>query len=227
MAKAKKTEAPKNKLAPLQVKSVQKTLVSGDIPTLMVEGNYPTQYNEAVARLKAAEGEITELRPLLIPDARAELFRHNVSRPWDTISSVRLQDDSGSVLLFSFVNKYSDVNQEAVEALFADIRDKHGKVPDINTYFGKTLVGKFDSTVFLDEKGQFDPKRFAVLQQALETASAALGVPNPLTTQEVVKPKGDFHSRRWNDFDEGTNETISKVVQNTVTLSPRAKAVAD
>jgi hypothetical protein len=220
----KKNGTPKNVLAPIKVKSIQKAVKKGDIPTIIVEGDYPTRYNEAAAVMKEAEELMKDLKPVMLPDALAELFRHNSERPWDAISSVKLQDDAEEVTRVTFTSKYSAVAPAMAEALFGEIRTKAGRKPDINDYLIRTMVGTFDSTVFLGADGRFDQKRYDKIFAALEAVSKELGVPNPLSTSESVQPLPDFHNRRWMDFDLETNQKISEVVKNQTNFVPCPKA---
>lgn len=220
----KKNGTPKNVLAPLKVKSIEKAVKKGDIPTIKVEGDYPSRYNEAAAVKKDAEGLMTDLKPIMLPDALAELFRHNSERPWDAISSVKLQDDAEEVTRITFSAKYSAVAAAMAEALFGEIKTKTGKKPDINDYLIRTMVGTFDSTVFLGADGRFDQKRYDKIFGALEAVSKELGIANPLSTSESVQPLPDFHNRRWMDFDLATNQKISQVIQNQVNFVPCPKA---
>jgi hypothetical protein len=201
-----------------------KAMKKGDIPTILVDGDYPTRYNEAAAVMKDAEELMKDLKPVMLPDALAELFRHNSERPWDAISSVKLQDDAEEVTRVTFTSKYSTVAPAIAEALFGEIRTKAGKKPDINDYLVRTMVGTFDSTVFLGADGRFDKTRYEKIFSALEAVAKELGIVNPLSTSETVQPLPDFHNRRWMDFDLETNQKISGVVKNQTNFVPCPKA---
>lgn len=221
----KTKETPtKNQLIPLRVKTVSKPVKKGDLPVLTVEGDYPSRYNEASAIKKAAEGLMDELRPLLLPDAIAEIYRHNNERPWDAISSVKLQDDDESVLRVTFMAKYSVVGASVAESFFDQIKMRDGSKPNINNYLARAMQASFDSSVFLGPDGKFDEKRYAKFVAAVEKVAKELGTTNPLSAQEVVTPLPDFHSRRWLDFDVKTNQQISEVIKNQTNLTPQPKA---
>jgi hypothetical protein len=223
-ATKKSNGAKKNELAPLKVKAVEKAAKKGDIPTIMVEGDYPTRYNEAAAVKKDAEGLMADMKPVMLPDAMAELYRHNAEKPWDAISSVKLQDDSGEVTRITFSSKYSAVAPAMAEALFGEIKTKDGKKPDINDYLVRTMVGTFDSSVFLGPDGRFDQKKYDKIKAALDAVSRELGITNPLSTNETVVPLPDFHARRWMDFSEVTNRKITEVIPNQINFVPCPKA---
>ena len=225
-AMTKKPTVKKHELLPLKVKSVEKALKKGDIPTVLVEGDYPTRYNEAAAIVKEAEALMVDLKPILLPDAMSELYRHNSDKPWDPISSVKLQDDAKEVVRVTFVNKYSSTAPVAAEALFADIRTKDGKKPDINNYLTRTLVGSLDSKAFLGSDGKFDKLRYDKISAALTLVCAELGIDNPLSISEAVIPMPDFHGRRWMDFDAATNQRISEVVRNQINFTACPVAAA-
>jgi len=220
----KNGKTPKNILAPLKVKSIERAVKKGDIPTILVEGDYPTRYNEAAAVKKAAEALMDDLKPVMLPDALAELFRHNSERPWDALASVKLQDDAQEVTCVTFTAKYSAVAPAMAEALFLLIRTKAGKKPDINDYLIRTMVGTFDSAAFLGADGRFNKERFDKISGALAEVSKELGIINPLSTSETVQPLPDFHSRRWMDFDLETNQKISLVIKNQTNFVPKPKA---
>lgn len=219
-----KNNAAKNVLEPLTVKSVAQPVKKGDLPTLLVNGDYPSRYNEASAIKKAAEEFMSELRPILLPDAIAEIYRHNSERPWEPISSVKLQDENENVTRVTFTSKYSDITASVAEALFDTLKTKDGKKPDINNYLARTMVGTFDSAVFLGPDGKFDQKRYEKFVTVIDKVSKELGVTNPLSTHETVAPLPDFHSRRWMDFDVMANQKISEVIQNQTNLVPQPKA---
>ena len=84
-----------------------------------VEGDYPSRYNEAKAVFDEAEGLMKELRPLMLPDALHELFRHNSDKPWDPIKSVKLQDENKNVTRITWLAKYKQLAASVVETLLA------------------------------------------------------------------------------------------------------------
>ncbi|MBV5345421.1 MAG: hypothetical protein JZU63_07775 [Rhodoferax sp.] len=222
--KTKKSEAPKNVLAPLRIASIQKALKKGDIPTILVEGDYPSRYNEAAAIKKSAEELMIDLKPVMLPSALAELFRNNADRPWDAISSVKLQDAAQEVTRVTFMNKYSNTTAPVVEALFGEIKKKDGKRPDINDYCTRSMVGKFNSAAFQGPDGKFSQERYDEIREALAEVSIRLGIENPLSTEEVVQVLPDFNSRRWMDFDEKTNARITEVIPNQINFVPCPRA---
>lgn len=222
--KTKAPVAPKPKLDPLKVKFIIAPSKKGELPTLLVEGDYPSRFNEAAAIKKKAEELMDDMRPIMLPDAMAELYRHNEDRPWDPISSVKLKDGSESVTRITFINRYSGTSPVIAEALFGGIKKKDGTVPDINNYLARTIRATFDSTVFLGPDGKFDAKRYEKFSSAIAAVAQSLGVPNPLSSMETVLPLPDFHSRRWLDFDASTNVKITEVLPNQINFVPCPKA---
>jgi len=226
MPKPKKNNEPKHQLTPLKVKGVQKPVKKGDIPTVLVEGDYPSQYNEAKAVFDQAEGLMKELRPVMEPDALAELFRHNSERPWDMLKSVKLQDEKGEVTRITLVSKYSPVNAQIAQVLFDTLKTKAGAPANINEYLARTMVGKFDSKIFLDPDGKFNQKRYDVVMKYMGLIAAELGF-DPLSTEEVVLPLPDYDSRRWVDFDLATNKQLSEVIKGQVNFVPCPNATEE
>lgn len=222
---AKKTKEV-TKLDPIKVKGISKPAKKGEIPTIKVEGDCTTRYNGYAAIADDAEGQMKELKRVMLPDALVELFRHNSQRPLEPISSVKIEDEAKSQTRVTFMAKYSAVAPAVVEALFGSIKAKDkDKVLNVNDYFTKTMVGDFDSAVFLNAEGKFDQKRYDAIMEALAAVCKRLDIAAPpLTTKEVVIPLPDFKSRRWMDFDAATNAKITAVVPNQINFTPLADA---
>lgn len=230
MPKAKTPPRPKHQLAPLSVKANQKPVKTGEVVKLLVDGDYPTRYNEASAIAKDAEQLMEELKPVMSPDAISELFLHNEQTPWEPIKSVSLQDDEHNVTRISFTAKYKEVDVIRAEALFRSLklRAKEGekaKAPDINDYLAYTMLGKWNSEAFLGEDGKFSKERYDRIMKALDAVSKELGIQNPLSTSQAVMPLPTFATRRWHDFDKAANVEIAQVIQNQVTFTPCPNAV--
>ena len=221
MKPTKKSSAPKLVLTPIKVKAITQAQKTGDIPVIQVEGDYPTRYNEAKAVYDEAEGFMKELKPLMLPDALTELFRHNSTRPWDPIKSVKLEDDNKNVTRITWVAKYKQVAATVVEALFGTLKTVHKTTPNVNDYFCKTMVGTFDSKCFLGPDGRFSQDNYDAVTEAMARVSRQLGIANPLTTEEAVVPLPDFDNRRWTDFDAATNAKIATMVPNQINFVPQ------
>ena len=217
---AKKSAVPKNTLAPLRVKTLEKPIRTGEVLTIPVEGDYPTRYNEASSIGKVAADLMKDLKPLMLPDAAAHIFVQNSDKPWEPITSVAFQDDAGNVTRISFTAKYADTTAAIAEELFGGIQTKDGKQANVNEYMARTVVAAFDSTVFQGPDGKFVKERYDRIVAALDGVCLELGVKNPLSTSVTVKPLPTFHTRRWIDFDRETNVKISTVLQNQITFTP-------
>lgn len=222
---AKKT-APKNVLEPLHVKLSEKPVKTGDVMKVLVSDNYPTRYNTASSISKQADKLMSEMKPAMAPDAVKRLIAENVVHPWEPIASVAYQDPEGNVTRVSFTSKYKEVPAKIAEDLFNGLRcrpregEKDGATADINDYMQRTVVGTFNSESFLDEDGRFDKNRYDKIMAALDKVSRELGIQNPLSTVETVKPLPTFHARRWVDFDSETNEKITRMLPNQLVFSP-------
>ena len=77
---------------------------------------------------------------------------------------------------------------------------------------------KFDTDVFMTN-GLFDESKFLKLQRALDAAVVKLGIANPLSCANVVKPRDTFHARRFKDFGPEVQKRISEAVPNTTALT--------
>ncbi len=222
---AKKTTKEVTKLAPIKVRAIAAPTKKGEIPVIEVEGDCSSRYNGYAAIADDAEGQMKELKRVMLPDALTELFRYNSERPWEPISSVKMKDETKSMTRVTFMAKYSAVAPAVVEALFNNIKTTGKVTPDVNNYFTKTMVGEFNSAVFLNADGRFDQKRYDTIVKAINDACKELEIATPaLTTKEVVVPLPDFKSRRWMDFDAATNAKITAVVPNQINFTPLADA---
>jgi hypothetical protein len=209
------------KLDPIKVRAVEKAVKSGDIPVITVEGDCSTKYNAYKAISEDAEGQMAELKRVMLPDALGELYSHNTERPWQPISSVKLQDDNSNVTRVTFTSKYLAAAVAVVEAVFGSIKTKDGKKVDVNNYFTRTMVGEFDSAVFLGADGKFEQKRYDAIMEALDGVCERLKIQSrPLVTHEAVIPMPDFKARRWMDFDAATNQRITDAVPNQINFVP-------
>jgi hypothetical protein len=218
---AKKQVTPPPSLTPLNVKASPATVKKGDIPVLHVAGDAPSRYNEAAAVYKQAEGVMAELKPEITPLVRGKLYQHNSATPWDPIKSVKLEDDKGSILRVTWINKYSTVAASVVITLFRAIKTVAGLEPNVNDFFARTMRGKFNSNAFLGPDGRFSQANYEAITEAMDRVAKELGIENPLTTEEVVVPLADFDARRWVEFDEVTNAQISEQVPNQVNFVPQ------
>jgi hypothetical protein len=222
---AKKTTKEVTKLDPIKVKAIEKAVKKGEIPVIKVEGDCATRYNGYAAIKDDADGQMKELKRVMLPDALTELFRHNSERPWEPLSSVKIEDEAKSQTRVTFMAKYSFVAPVVIEALFGNIKTVKKVAPDVNDYFTKTMVGEFNSDVFLNAEGRFDQKRYDAITKALSDVCKELDIATPaLTTKQVVVPLPDFKSRRWMDFDAETNAKITAVVPNQINFTPLADA---
>jgi hypothetical protein len=218
--KPKKSATPKPTLASIRVKTLEKPVKTGDVLTVLVEGDYPSRFNEASAIAKAADLLMKELKPAMLPDAVARIAEQNSEKPWEPIVSVAFQDDNDNVVRISSTSKYGETTAEVVEALFGGLKTRKNEQANVNDYVARTMTAQFDSTVFQGADGKFDKARYDKIVAALDGVCLELGVKNPLSTAVVVKPLPTFHTRRWVDFDKEANSRISVVLPNQVIFTP-------
>lgn len=204
---------------------------SNNIPTIEVDGDTVTRYNEACDQMDKAEAVINELKPVLHEAGLQAVFEHNVEhagQPKEIISSINLVDrrEEGDEdeaerqkVQMSWTRKDLKNNAQQVEAEFKRLRTVDGKKADINLFAGYEVVAKFDAAVFMVD-GKFNRERYDAFVEAMKEVSARFNVDNPLTCGKVLKPKPDFHDRRWTVFDVESNLAIQTVLPTQVNLKP-------
>lgn len=209
----------------LKVKMTQTQAKAGEPVCVVVAGDVVTRYNRADAAMKEAESQMKELRPEILELGTEEIFATSCRQPTDPVLTVKLEDEEGSRLRVQFTKRYGPVvDVEAAEALFDGLRDRNGRKVDINDYVQETVVGKFNSKVFLDAEGNFDPKIYACFRKAIETVAAELHLPCPLTTEKVVVPKETFHLERFKLFGSAeAQRRLSALMPNTTQIVPLAQ----
>jgi len=193
-----------------------------NLPTVYVEGDIVTRFNEARDTIAKAEEVINELKPDLIDEGLAAVFHHNCEHaddPKAIISSVNLTDkESGEVAQFSWTRKNLKNDPKQVMAEFNRLLTVEGKKADINDHAAYEVVAAFDAKVFIGADGTFDTARYTAFMRALERVAKQFKVANPLSCGKVLKPKADFHERRWSTFDVDTNLDIQTVLPTQVSL---------
>ena len=195
---------------------------SNNIPSVPVEGDTVTRYNEACDQIDKAEAVINELKPVLHEVGLQAVFEHNVahaSEPKEILSSVNLTDSEGEVCQLSWTRKDLKNDKAQVQAEFNRLRTVEGKKADVNEFAGFEPVAKFDAKVFVVD-GKFDEKRYKAFMDAIAKVAKGFNVDNPLSCTKVLKPKPDFHDRRWQVFDVEANLAIQTVLPTQVNLKP-------
>lgn len=200
----------------------QKKAAKSKVPEVRVSGHRITEFAKAKHAEKEAKATVAELEPEIRRIAVAKYLSSRCgSAPIDS-SSIKLEDDYGSVVRFDFKDQYKVADPVAVEALFEAEFAK-----DCNDYVQEVMEVKFDNSVFLDAKGEFSQDRFNRFNAAIAAAAAALQVPNPLSSVRKVVPKINFHARRFVDFDKEENSRIFETLPNTVAFSVLEVGSAD
>lgn len=192
-----------------------------EMPVLRVAGDVVKRFNEANAALKKAETDKAELEKQLKPAALAEIYRLNGVTPLKPESSVRLMDTTGATARVSHQNKYSLADGEQADAIFTQLGT------DINLYAQETAKAAFDSKVFLDAQGNFDPARYEAFKTAIDAVAATLRCPSPLTSKTVVLPKPNFDAERWTAFTPAQQPMVAMALPNTVTLTAGTNGVEE
>ena len=192
------------------------------IKTIVVkDSDAVSTYAAAIAQIKAAEEVIEVAKPLLVEAGLAHVFEVNTVNAGDPkaqISSVNLTDEDGSnVVQFTWTKKPIKINKEQAEEEFKNLRRLDGKRPDINAYAAYAPVCKFDASALVAD-GKFDADRYKAFNDAIAAVAAQFGIENPLTVTKELKPKPDFFSKRWIDFDTETNLTLHSVMPTQLSL---------
>ena len=212
------------KLANINLPDATSKKAKSTIKTIAVEGDIVTRFNEARDQIDKATEVIEELKPDLRDAGLEAVFSHNHEHAGDSkalISSVNLTDlKSGEIVQFSWTRKNLKNNAKQVNEEFKHLRTVAGKKADINDYAGYTVLAEFDTKVFNDENGKFSQDRYDAYIKALCEVSEKFRVMCPLSCSKVLKPKADFHDRRWQDFDVETNLAIQTVMPTQVNLEP-------
>lgn len=206
------------------------------IPTVYVPGDTVARYNEARDQVDKATEVMNELKPTLIEAGLQAVFEHNSTNAGNSkaqISSVNLKDrlpedeeatatdvaEVQEICMFSWIRKDLKNNPKQVEAEFNRLRKVDGKKANINDYAGYEIAAQFDTQVFMVD-GKFNRERYEAFMEALTEVSERFAVDNPLSCAKVLKPKADFHDKRWQDFDVETNIVIHTVLPTQCNLKP-------
>ena len=233
------------KLKNIDIPDVADKKAKNTIPTVTVPGDAVTRYSNARELVDRGTATMNELKPTLLAAGLEAVFIHNCEHAADPkalISSVNLmdrpldedddddaakaakeasapEDSRKEVVMCSWTKKNMESDCAQVEAMFNGILTTEGKKPNINNYYGFDLVGNFDTSVFM-VGGKFNQDRYDMFMDALKAVSDHFGVSNPLSCTKQWLPKGDFHERRWTQFDLETNLELHKVLPTQVNLKP-------
>jgi len=225
------------KLKTLAIPDLADKKAKSNIPTVLVPGDSVARYNEAKTLVEKGTATMNELKPTLQKAGLEAVFTHNCDNAADPdcrISSVNLMDrlpdeDEATaatvadalkeVVQFSWTRKDIANNAKQVEAEFNRILTTEGKKANINNYAGYEVVASFDTSVFMVD-GKFSQERYEAFMEALNEVSEKFEVSNPLSCGKVLKPKPDFHERRWRQFDLETNLQLQAVLPTQINLKP-------
>jgi hypothetical protein len=225
------------KLTSIDIPDVADKKAKTTIPTVYVPGDTVARFNEARDQVDKATEVMNELKPTLIEAGLQAVFEHNSAHAGDSkaqISSVnlkdRLPDDEEAtatdvaeamqeVCMFSWTRKDLKNNPKQVEAEFNRLRRQDGKKANINDYAGYEIVAQFNTEVFMVD-GKFNRERYDAFIEALKEVSEKFEVDMPLSCAKVLKPKADFHDKRWQDFDVESNIVLQTVLPTQCNLKP-------
>lgn len=190
-------------------------------PIVEVDGDIVTRYNAAAAEVEAATAVLTELHPEIIDLARPILFDRNIQNPTDITASIKLEDENEERLVYSFKNAYSAADEDAMIAGWDEANEANDEEADLNEYVQEAVSATFNSKVFLDVNGDFDPKMYKKFFDAIAKVAQKEGVDNPLVTKTVIKPKPIFHTERYIMFpSEKQQQILTLALPNTEALKP-------
>lgn len=224
------------KLKDIDLPEQTETKAKSAIPVVYVDGeDVVARYNEAKTKLDDATATMNELKPTLQKAGLEAVFKHNCENaavPSKLISSVNLKDklpdgaDAAAlaaalqeVCMFTWMRKDTANDPKQVEAKFNSVVTLEGKKANINNYAEFEVVASFNTEVF-KVNGKFNQERYDAYIEALKEVSERFEVEMPLTCGKVLKPKADFHDRRWKTFDLDTNLELHSVLPTQCNLKP-------
>jgi len=175
---------------------------ASSIRVVKVRGQFIEKFVALRNQVDEAEAQMAEIEPRIKDLGVNEIFTDNVRAKTAEVSSVKLEDDSGTQVRVTVSNAYPKFNADQAVELLENVV----KVKDVNDYLLQTRVAKFDSKVFV-KNGEFNQTAYDAFFNAIANVASQLGVNNPLSTEIVVTPKPDFHDRRFREF--GTVEAQS------------------
>jgi len=222
-----KTPKSTFKSLPKNLKVKKAAAGKSDIEVLNIEGNDVAQFCLAGEQEKAAKALKSELRPSVLELALPHIIQTNCAAKTEKerIKSVKLMDDTGSVLRVTFKSVYGAVDKAAAITAFEQLNalrkeDAMAEFADLGKYATETLVATFDSKVFLNDKGDFEKAKYDKYREAIERVSKALGQECPLASKDIVVVKDAFMEARWMDFSADENAALSEVFTNTIDVVP-------
>lgn len=205
------------------------------IQTIYIAGDTVARYNEAKSQADAAAKTMEELKPTLQKAGLDHVFTHNcgnADEPKLQISSVnlcdRLPDEDKAtsanitdalkeVVMFTWTRKDVACDTERVKAFFKTVVTTEDRKANINNYVAYEVAAKFDTSVFMVD-GKFNQERYDAYMEALVEVSKKFKVENPLSCGKVLRPKPDFHERRFKLFDLETNLKLQQVLPTQCNL---------
>lgn len=226
------------KLNDISIPTVPEIKGKGTIPVVYVPDGIVSQYNEAKGQVDANNKIMERLKPTLQKIGLEAVFEHNCAHADEAkaqISSVNLMDrlpegmdiTTGTVTdalkevcMFTWTTKDTANDPKKVVEEFNRVLTVEGKKANINNYAAYEVVASFDTSVFKGANGKFSQERYDAYMEALVEVSTRFGVENPLSCGKVLKPKPDFHDRRWKQFDKETNLQLHAILPTQVNLKP-------
>lgn len=206
----------------LKIKAVKTPGSKSDIPTLLVEGELVSQYLAADKQKKEADDVMKTIKPELVEAGVREILRANVRDPQHPTPTFRVEDEKGEVVQVQFTKSYSAVaDVAAAELLFGDLKLPTGAAADINDFAQEVIVVELDNKAFYDAEGNYLPKVYTALRDALQAAADKLGIDCPLSARKQIVPKEAFHTERFTAFPTlAVQEKLTAVFTNTVRVVP-------
>lgn len=194
------------------------------VPVVKVERNTVQVYCDAANREKEAKKDKDTVAVELKELGLQKVFEHNCQnseQPDAQISSVLLEDTTGSQLQVTWQSKFNEVEPEQIEkGLTAILKNNPGS--DVNHYVAWQLVPKFDTSIFYID-GRFSQVRFDRFKAAMEVIADELKLPNPVTFDKVLAPTDQINTVRFKELTPAENMELQKVLPNTISLKAIAK----
>lgn len=198
---------------------LQRSTIASTAPTnspLRISGTILQDYGLAATAEKAAKAlketlavQIKQSASLLYNSAAVAAAGSGSPVP----ASIKLEDDTASVVEFQSKNAYGKITAATAEAVCTSLG------VDVNTYFHEIPTVSFDTSVFTNADGSINETRLKLFQDALTTVAACLGIASPLVVADAVVPLPSFHTARYRNLSAPQQVILSEAIPNTTALS--------
>jgi len=196
---------------------------TSDIVVVPVTGTALAEYVEHDAAEKSAAAGKKQLRGGIERVGIDKIYEHNVQTPEIPATTAKLIDEAGNAVNVSFTKAYKEVDRPAALSALASLG-----VTDPNPYLQENVAISFDTSIFLDAKGELRQDLYIAMMEAIEGIALDHKVASPFSSRKVTTVRPDFHTKRWSIKGKTVLDPVqiqaalSKTFVNTVSLTPQA-----